>query len=209
MTVYNVPTRQFLGDAYYKISLEGDTNVKYQENAPLILKCVDIYGDPVEGKEFTLTTDKGLFEVGGTKTITARTDEDGEILATVDCNEWGFYTVQCENIERHIMIDDWRLILEESAHNLFLYRNNEFAQLVLKGAVINNVITNSWTNFGEAMYAQTVKPFENEIGISSAQTQFRVDPSTGGIQYRTIGYQTNNIPAGTTHHLSMLWRIKE
>ena len=114
---YNVAASAVLGENYKITSVEcSDYNPSIDEDITVTITVTDVYEDPIEGENVTVTASEGTFtqlngsDITSDSSVTGTTNSSGQFTLTYNCSEWGLITFTANNTSTQVHVTGWREI---------------------------------------------------------------------------------------------------
>ena len=114
---YNVQASTILGENYKITNIEcSDYNPTIDDNITVTITVTDVYEDPIEGENVTVTATGGTFtqlngsSITAAATVTGTTNSSGQFTLTYTCTEWGLITFTANNKSTQIRVNGWRSV---------------------------------------------------------------------------------------------------
>ena len=117
MTIFTVATEDILGENYKLTKIEcSDYNPNIDGNITVTITVTDVYEDPIEGENVTVTASEGTFtqlngsDITSDSSVTGTTNSSGQFTLTYNCSEWGLITFTANNTSTQVHVTGWREI---------------------------------------------------------------------------------------------------
>ena len=211
---FNVDVDEVLGANYLVTSISCSTyNPMIDSTSTTVTVTVkDVYGDAVIGEDVTVTCSAGTFtalngsSITGTTSATGTTNSDGQFTLTYTAGNWGLITITANNTTVQLEVDGWRYLTGSSSSTYAFLRNKDHGRFLLRGWSKSSSKNDSWENFGDGTYGQSIRPNATVMMMnSSANAYFYID-SSGNVKWRAI---SGTISANTAQYGSVEWAIRD
>jgi len=211
---FNVDVDDILGSSYLVTSISCSTYNPMIDSASTTVTVMvkDVYGDAVSGEDVTVTCSAGTFtalngsSITGTTSVTGTTNSNGQFTLTYTAGSWGLITIAANNTTVQLNVDGWRYIAGSASSTYAFLRNKNHARFLLRGWSRSSSKNDSWENFGDGTYGQSIRPNATVMMMnSSANAYFYID-SSGNVKWRAI---SGSISANTAQYGSVEWAIRD
>ena len=103
-------------------------------------------------------------------------------------------------------MDGWRYIVGDASTTFAFLRNKTQGRFLLKGWVSGYSKNDSWGNFGDGNYAQTIRPSATANMRNTSNTAHWYIDSSGNVKWRAI---SGSISANAAQYGSVEWAIRD
>jgi len=194
---YNVAASAVLGENY-KITNIGasDYNPSIDGNITVTITVTDVYEDPIEGENVTVTASGGTFtELNGSSitaaaTVTGTTNSSGQFTLTYNCTQWGLITFVANTTSTQIRVTGFKQITVNTYCTLYVnggericefkyYQTNVSFTSTSDKTIATNLIP---TEYRPVLDGASVAIFNPKLGgyISTDTGNFIVAPTETG-----------------------------
>ena len=194
---YNVAASAVLGENYKITNIEAsDYNPSIDGNITVTITVTDVYEDPIEGENVTVTASGGTFtELNGSSitaaaTVTGTTNSSGQFTLTYNCTSWGLITFVANTEKLQIKVTGWKQIIVNTYCTLYVnggericefkyYQTNVSFPSTSDKTIATNIIP---TEYRPVVGGVPVALFNPRLGgnIDSATGNFNVTPTETG-----------------------------
>lgn len=116
----------------------------------ITVKCTDYNDNPIKDETLNISSKLGnlVYNSTSSKSITATTDSNGEIVLNYTPLTWGLETISCDTKKLQFQIKGWKsvTVASSSTINIYLHHNETYCKFV--GRVENFTVTNGWKQLG-------------------------------------------------------------
>ena len=129
MTIFTVAAEDILGENYELTKIEcSDYNPNIDDSITLTITVTDVYDDPIDGENVTVTASEGTFtqlngsDITSDSSVTGTTNSSGQFTLTYNCSEWGLITFSANNINTQIRVTGYiQTSLNNGMYTLYEY----------------------------------------------------------------------------------------
>ena len=133
---YNVQASTILGDNYKITNIEcSDYNPSIDGNITVTITVTDVYEDPIEDENVTVTATEGTFtqlngsDITASDSVTGTTNSSGQFTLTYNCTHWGLITFTANNKTVQCNVTGFKKIAENITYNLYVDESQRLAQI--------------------------------------------------------------------------------
>ena len=171
-------------------------NPKINTNITLTCNVKDNRGNNVSGKSVQ-------FYRNGSSLGSATTNSSGNATVTYNCSTWGIQDFSVANQHIQVDVDGWKLLNGSDGAKWYLYRNKNYAKLIING--VSTSSSTSYSQFGGSAYASSCRPNQTVLAYeNNSKVIFRVNNS-GQVHHRSL----TGSSVTQNSYIEMMWAIRD
>ena len=126
MAIFTVATEDIMGENYELTKIEcSDYNPNIDDSITLTIILTDVYDDPIDGENVTVTASEGTFtqlngsDITSASSVTGTTNSSGQFTLTYNCSEWGLITFTANNKTTQVKVGGYKTTTPHNNYTLY------------------------------------------------------------------------------------------
>ena len=193
MTIFTVAAEDILGENYKLTKIEcSDYNPNIDDSITLTITVTDVYDDPIEGENVTVTASEGTFtqlngsDITSDSSVTGTTNSSGQFTLTYNCTTLGLITFTANNTSTQVHVTGWKLISSVGITNYQIYENKDKRIRIIFNYSTES-LTTTWTTLTQTAIGDTTKRPPADVVVVGHYGNYVIKVNTyGDIIARTI-----------------------